>query len=75
VPVHDAEVHHLVQIGAAKPYGCSNAARRDHYFTFTFEMVESRMSDLCRYDGRQGDPRCGECRRPSDTDYLRSYGL
>jgi len=75
MPVHDAEVHHKVKIASDTPYGCSNAVLKDHYFTFMSQQVESRMSKLCRYDKRADDPRCGECRLPSDVDYLRSYGL
>ncbi len=75
MPVHDAETHELVKIAAATPYGCSNAPRKLHYFTFTGQLVENRGSEQCRYDKRANDPRCGECKRPSDEDYLRSYGL
>ena len=74
-PVHDAPVHELVKIAAAKPYGCSNATRKDHYFTFTHQMVEDRMTRLCRHDQRKSDPRCYECTRESDIEWLRSYGL
>ena len=75
MPVHDADVHHKVKISLATPYGCSNAIRKDDYFTFTFVRVENRMSRPCRYDKRKEDPRCSECHRESDTNYLRSYGL
>ncbi len=76
MPVHDAETHELVKITEATPYGgCCNPDRKKHYFTFTGQLVEDRGSEHCRYDKRATDPRCGECKRPSDEDYLRSYGL
>ena len=85
-PVHDAETHDKVKITESKPYGCSNAPRSKGYYAphryygmdGTYNVVQrwiqDTMSQKCRYDMRPTDPRCGECKLPSDTEYLESYG-
>lgn len=82
-PVADTESHELTKIDAAKPYGCSNQPRKETYLAQDGWYVDGgrhmvthddTMSKLCRYDKRPTDPRCGECKLQSDTEYLESYG-
>ena len=84
MPVHDADTSEKVKIESVTPYGCSNKSRGEFYIgqngwrvggTRIDTKVVDDMSQLCRYDKRPTDPRCGECKLPSDEDYLRSYGL
>ncbi len=83
-PVIDHEVHEKVKSTATTPYGCSNKGRDSHYLgqdgwnhdgTACRIYIRDRASLKCRYDGRKNDLRCGECKLPSDDEYLRSYGL
>lgn len=81
-PVHDHEIAPATQISSVKPYGCSNARRSAVYLVQNGWVANQRdiiwyedtMSQRCRYDGRKNDPRCGECRLPSDIEYLEGYG-
>lgn len=85
-PVHEHEVHDKVKSSATTPYGCSNAEPAPGYWVLTrlyrgnmYELspqwIEHKMSTLCRYDKRAHDPKCDQCKLPSDEAYLRSYNL
>lgn len=87
MPVHDAPVHEKVKITDSTPYGCSNHPRSHGYyvktrlydidgtFSYILKYFRNAMSQKCRYDGREKDPRCSECKRESDKEYLEGYGL
>lgn len=91
MPVHDSPVHPKTSFGDDYRYGCHsqrNANRRspgywvkvrDYNYDNTYEMVDkyvfNDMSKLCRYDKRPTDPNCRGCQHPSDTEYLKGYGL
>ncbi len=87
MPVHDHEVHESVKVEVDAPYGCQNSQAKAFYyalcrdyqadgrFTVSLKKIENAMSKLCRYDKRKEDARCLGCQKPSDTEYLESYGL
>ena len=84
MPVLDSPVHEKVKSTATTPYGCSNAPRGHGYYgqdgwnhdgTAHRLYILDRASLKCRYDKRPTDPRCGECKLPSDTEYFKEMGL
>lgn len=87
MPVHDAEVHEKVKIKEDSQYSCGVNPVVEGYYTmdrvyfpngkwvYRQVFVPHTMSRDCRYDKRPTDPRCGGCKRQSDKEYLKSYGL
>jgi len=82
-PVIDHEINERVRIYSTEPYGCSNARRSKGYYgqdgwdegRAMRAYIPDTMSQLCRYDKRPTDPRCGDCNLPSDVEYFKEMGL
>lgn len=83
MPVEEHDVHEKVKIDADKPYGCHSregfsrgyfAPDRRYKPDGTFYVVQTRimhsMSEGCRYDMYQEDPRCVGCTTGKDIEYL-----
>lgn len=83
MPVEDHEVHEKVKIDDSTPYGCYNRVRisRGYYAPDrrykpdgTFYVIQTRvfheLSEDCRYDRHQEDPRCAGCNTKKDIEYL-----
>lgn len=76
------DVVHPLTVGGER-YGCNNdrprqrgywAVNRRHFPDGSFDLVSVRVPDngsvLCRYDMRDGDPKCAGCPNHSDDEYL-----
>lgn len=90
MPVIEHETHPSTQIGPDHRYGCWNRedrfsteytapARRyfpDGRFEVVTVAVEFRMSNDCRFDGKNGkvgdDPHCAGCRHFQVSDYVKN---
>ena len=87
-PVLDHEVHVVTKIRADKPYGCHSRKsmskgyiapdryyRQDGTFVVTQKFISHAMSETCRYDLAEKDPRCNECSTNRDKAYLTIMGV
>ena len=83
MPVLDHEINERVRIYSTEPY-CVGVNRKAGYWaqdgwyndgTRKPIFIHDTMSQLCRYDKRPTDPRCGDCNLPSDEEYFKEMGL
>ncbi len=90
MPVLDHDIHPSTQVGKDHRYGCWNRedlfkesytapSRRyfpNGHFEAGSEVVPFRMSNDCRFDGKNGkagdDPSCEGCRHYKQSDYVKS---
>lgn len=83
MPVEEHAVHEKVKIAADAPYGCYNRGKfsrgyhapdRRYKPDGTFYVIQTRifheLSEDCRYDRHQEDPRCAGCTTKKDIEYL-----
>ena len=87
-PVLDHDVHIVTKIRADKPYGCHSRIgmakgyialdrqyRADGTFVVTQKFISHALSETCRYDLSEKDPRCNECSTKRDKAYLDMMGV
>ena len=88
MPVLDHEVHVVTKIRADKPYGCHSRKgmsngyiapdrqyRLDGTYVLTQKFISHAMSEACRYDLSDKDPRCNDCSIKRDKAYLDMMGV
>ena len=88
MPVLDHEVHVVTKIRADKPYGCHSRKgmssgyvaldrqyRHDGTFVVVQKFITHAMSETCRYDLAEKDPRCNDCSTKRDKVYLKMMGV
>ena len=88
MPVLDHEVHVVTKIRADKPYGCHSRKgmssgyvaldrqyRHDGTFVVVQKFISHAMSETCRYDLAEKDPRCNDCSTKRDKVYLKMMGV
>ena len=86
-PVLGHDVHVITKIREDKPYGCHSRKgmshgyiafdrqyRLDGTFVVTQRFIPHALSEACRYDLSEKDPRCTECSTKRDKAYLNMMG-